>query len=379
MYWIVAYFIIATACCAITIKNLVGYGEVRKFYKVAISSLVIIGWFGAPPLYFVKKYDILSDVAYGNVSTVLFAMLAFVFILFVCLMFRDIVWFVIFRILKLSGRASWRWDPNNEETLAKANIVVATFTLFVCIYAAYSATKLPNIVEFNVVSDKITGNVKIVQLSDLHLNRNSSIEKVKKLVTRVNELSPDVIVLTGDIIDDEITKVKPFLQELREFSAPYGVYSVMGNQEFAYNIYEAKKALDENNMPLLFNGGKDIKIANVFIAGVPDYNAMSERINLWRTIYKSKKENYRVLLSHSPMIVDALSKDVFDMVLSGHTLGGQFFPFHWFVEKANHYLGGHYIVNNIDLFVSHGVGTYGPKMRLLAPADILVINLRTKN
>lgn len=379
MYWIVAFFIIAAACCAITIKNLVGYGEVRRLYKIAVSSVIIFGWFGATPLHLIKKYNILSDISYGNVSNFLYGMLAFVFILFVCLMLRDIVWFVIFRILKLCGYASWEWDPNNEETLTKANIAIVVLSSLICIYAAYAATKLPHVVEFNVVSDKITGNLKIVQLSDLHLNRSSSIDKVKKMVTRVNALTPDVIVLTGDIIDDEIAKVKPFLEELRELSAPYGVYSVMGNQEFKYNIYETKKAFDEHNMPLLFNGGIDIKMANVFIAGVPDYNAMSERINLWRTIYKSQKENYRVLLSHSPMIVDALSKDVFDMVLSGHTLGGQFFPFHWFVEKANHYLGGHYTINGIDLFVSRGIGTYGPQMRLLAPADITVINLRTKN
>ncbi len=378
MYWIVAYFIIAVACCAITVKNLVGYGEVRRSCKIAVAIFISIGWFGVAPLHLIKRYNILPDVIYGSLSDILYAMLAFVFILFVCLMLRDIVWFVIFRILKMCGYTSWELDPNNEETLAKANFVAVILSLIICGYATYSATKLPNTTEFNIVSDKITANLKIVQMSDLHLNRNSSITKIKKLVTQVNALTPDVIVLTGDIIDDEIGKITPYLNELRELSAPYGIYSVMGNQEFAYNIYEAKKALDENKMTMLFNGGKDIKISNVFIAGVPDYNSMPERINLWRTIYKSKKENYRVLLSHSPMITDALSKDVFDMVLSGHTLGGQFFPFHWFVEKSNHYLAGHYVVNGIDLFVSRGIETYGPKMRLLAPADITIINLRTK-
>ena len=378
MSFFIAYFIIALACCAITIKNLVGYGEVNRWIKIAVSALIIIGWFGAAPLEFIKRHNILTDVTYGTISTVLYAMLAFVFILFVCLMLRDIIWFVIFRILKLSGHASWEWDPNNETMLARANIVVAILTLVVCIYAAYQATKQPMVVELNVTSDKITGNLKIVQLSDLHLSRNSSVEHTRELVGKVNGLTPDIIVLTGDIIDDDINKIKPLLKELRELSAPYGIYSAMGNKEFSNNIYEAKKALDEHGIPLLFNGGTEIKMANVFIGAVPDYNTMSERINLWRTIYKTKKGTYRVLLSHSPMIVDALSKDVFDMVLSGHTLGGQFFPFHWFVEKANHYLGGHYNVNGIDLFVSRGVSTYGPKMRLFAPADIAVINLRTK-
>ncbi|MBQ8677002.1 MAG: metallophosphoesterase [Alphaproteobacteria bacterium] len=378
MPFLLIYLVIAAACSAITIKNLIGYGEVRRSCKIAVSIVVVLGWFGSLPVYWIKKYNLLNDTVYGVVSSVLYFMLAFVFVLFVLIMLRDILWFVFFQILKLTGHTSWSLDPNNEEVLSRANIVGAILALLICFYASYQGSKLPVVAELNVSSDKITSNLKIVQISDLHLERNVSRDKVKNLVDFVNSLNPDVVVLTGDIINDEMAKVSPLLYEMRAFSAPYGAYSVMGDNEFDNNVYDAKKAFDENGIPMLFNGGKDIKVANIFIAGVPDYSTMSERINLWRTIYKSKKENYRVLLSHSPLIIDALSKDVFDMVLSGHTHGGQFYPFHWIVEKMNSYLAGHYIVNGIDLFVSRGVGAWGPKMRLGAPADIAVINLRTK-
>ena len=220
--------------------------------------------------------------------------------------------------------------------------------------------------------------MKIYAISDLHISRTTSKERIKSIVDQVNALSPDAIVLTGDTIGDNINKINSLLDELRELSAPYGIYAIMGEHEFYNNVYDAKKAFEQRGITFLFNGGATIKIANIFIAGIPDYSTMAERINLWRTIYKSKKENYRVLLSHSPLIVDALSKELFDIVLSGRTHGGQFFPVHWFVQKLNHYLAGTYKVNDIDLFVSRGAGTLGPNMRLLAPADIAVVNLHPK-
>ena len=375
---LLAFVIIAVACAMITIRNLVGYGDYKPRFKIFVAIVVFVGWFSVLPFYLLKEYDLLPDSMYGFVYHTVHYMLAFMFILFVCLMLRDLVWFVIFRIFKIAGHASWNWDPSNSDKLNKANILVILFTLVFCCYAAWQATKLPNVVEINLSSDKITSSLRIAQISDLHLSRMSSVDRVRDVVSQVNLLNPDVIVLTGDIIDDKIEKITPFLEQLRELSAPYGVFVVMGGQEFHNNVYEAKKAFENNRMTFLFNGGVTIKNANIFISGVPDYSTMSERINLWRTIYKSKKSNYHVLLSHSPLIVEALSKELFDLVLAGHTHGGQFFPVHWFMQKVDHYLAGHYVVNGIDLFVSRGAGTWGPKMRLFAPADVAVFNLKAK-
>jgi len=378
MFFFLAFVIIALACATITIRNLIWYGNFGPVMRTIVTTIVIIGWFGVIPLYGLKKYNLLPDGIYGVLHNTLYGMLAFMFILFVMLLFRDTFWLITFKIMKMLGKASWNWDPNNEQRLNQVNLVTVLLSMAICIYAGWQAKKLPDIAEINLYSDKITNNIKIVQVSDFDLSRRTSKEKVKDIIKQVNLLTPDVVVLTGDVIGDNIEKIIPLLQELREFSAPYGVYAVMGEQEFEHNVYAAKKNFEALGITFLFNGGVTIKPANVFISGIPDYSSMSERINLWRTIYKSKQGEYRVLLSHSPMIIDALSKELFDVVLSGHTHGGQFFPFHWFVQKINNYLAGHYNINGIDLFVSRGVGTIGPQMRLLAPADIAVINLRSK-
>ena len=152
----------------------------------------------------------------------------------------------------------------------------------------------------------------------------------------------------------------------------------MGNHEFYNDVYAAKRILDKSKLQFLFNGGVHIKNSNVFLAGIPDMGTMAERINFWRTLNRSKQSDYKVLLSHSPSIVNSLSKGLVDLVLSGHTHGGQIFPLHWFAKKANNYLAGLYNKNGTDLYVSRGTGTWGPSMRFFAPSEITIINLLQK-
>ena len=101
-------------------------------------------------------------------------------------------------------------------------------------------------------------------------------------------------------------------------------------------------------------------------------------INLARTLEGSNQKQLKVLLSHNPEIASSISSYNFQVMLAGHTHGGQIFPFHFFVKKANKYLSGDYKVNDIDLHVSPGAGTWGPSMRLFAPSEIAVIDLIKK-
>ena len=259
-----------------------------------------------------------------------------------------------------------------------ANMIVVVFSILLTGYALYEGHKEPEVKDVFIYSDKISKNLRIAQISDMHITRATPDIQVRKLVHQVNGLNPDVVVLTGDTIDDTPSKIEDKLFSLRELSAPYGVYVIMGNHEFYNDIYASKKLFDKLGLKFLFNGGFHINKSNVFIAGIPDMGTMVERINLWRALNKSTKEDYKILLSHTPTIVDGLSRDLVDLVLSGHTHGGQIFPFHILVKQANKYLAGQYKVNDIDLYVSRGVGTWGPTMRLFAPSDIVMINLLKK-
>lgn len=378
MFSLGSFIIIAIASSIITINILIGISEIKSAKKITIAASIFIGWLGVIPLYWMKKYDILPDKVYFVLEYIFNFLLVFVFVLFLLLLLRDIVWYIVSNAFKLEDKIPWDWNPNNKTKLNKVNLIIIFICFSVCLYASWQAHKLPIIENKDVYNDKITGNLNLIQVSDLYLSRTSSEDQLEKLIIQINSLRPDVIVFTGDIINDKIEKVEPLIKKLQQLSAPYGLYAVMGDNEFHNNVYEAKKLFERNRIKFLFNGGITIKSSNIFISGIPDYITMTERINLHRTIYKSDKNSYRVLLSHSPIIIDALSKEVFDFVLAGHTLGGQFFPFHWFIKRMNKYLYGNYQVNGIDMFVSKGVGACGPKMRLFAPTDIASINFRSK-
>lgn len=373
-----AGLIVAVACSIITIRTLVGYTDLKLVYKLMVGTVIVLGWFAFLIVGFIRKYNILNAEAYSIVANGLYYLMGFVFILFIVIMMRDIVWYIIFGIAKLLKSDGWHIDPKNVSLLSKANFIVILFSIMVCAYAIYEGNKLPQVHEEFIYSDKINSNLRIIQLSDLHITRATSTTRLRQLVEQVNMLNPDVVVLTGDTVDDNIFLIEEQLGILKELSAPYGIYSIMGNHEFYNDVYAAKRILDSLGLKFLFNGGVHINNTNVFIAGIPDLNTMFERVNFWRTLNPSKKEDFKVLLSHTPIIINSLSDGIVDLVLAGHTHGGQIFPFHWLVKQANDYLAGKYKVNGIDMYVSRGAGAWGPQMRLFAPSDIVVINLLKK-
>ncbi len=378
MFFFIAGFIIATACSVITIKTLVGYSDMKLIYKISAAIVIVLGWFSFIIMGIIRKHELLPLEVYTVVHNVLYTLLGFVFILFVVIMLRDIVWYTIFGIAKLLKIDGWHIDPKNISLLGKANLIVVSFSVLLSIYALYQGLKLPTVNEEFIYSSKVNSNLRIIQLSDLHITRATPVSRIAKIVNQVNLLNPDVIVLTGDTIDDNPTLVEKQLNVLKELSAPYGIYSIMGNHEFYNDVYAAKRALDAYGFKFLFNGGFHINNSNVFIAGIPDLGTMVDRVNFWRTLNNTKKDNYNVLLSHAPSILDSLSGGIVDLVLSGHTHGGQIFPFHIMVKQANGYLAGKYSLNKTDMLISRGVGTWGPPMRLFAPSDITIINLLRK-
>ncbi len=378
MLFYLALVIIATACSTITIRTLIGYSDIKLMYKIAIGITVVSGWFATIILRLLKLIPNLNTEFYSVTSSVLYALMGFMFILFIIIMLRDIVWYLMFYSLKLFKINAWYLDPQNLSVLKIANLIVIFIAFFISIYASFEGNKVPVVIKETIQSDKISRNLRIVQVSDLHITRATSNNKIVKIINTINAQNPDIIVLTGDTIDDNINIIEEKINLLSELSAPYGIYAIMGNHEFYNDVYAFKKAIENNGIKFLFNGGVHIANSNIYLAGLPDFSTMFERINLWRSIQNSQKADFKILLSHQPVIINSLDKNLYNLVLSGHTHGGQIFPMHLLTRKTNQYLGGRYKANGIDLIVSRGAGAWGPQMRLFAPSDIIVIDLLKK-
>ena len=377
----IAFFIVAAACSAITIKTLVGYSDIKLVGKALISAIVLLGWFSPLFISVLKHVSWLPPKVFAAISFGGYTLLGFAFIVFCLLMLRDITWYGVYGIAKFMGLDNWSINPKNISVLSYANMMVVFLSLIIGGYALYEGVKIPEVNNITISTPLISRNLRLVQLSDLHIDRTTPVSRVQKIVEKVESLAPDAILITGDLIDDDTTVLDKQLEALQNLSAPYGVYVSIGNHELYNGLYPWIYKYGKMGFKVLFNQGETVAY-EIFIAGIPDAHTANSHpnhnINLTNSLKGSHQNQFRILMSHNPEIVNSISRYNYQLVLSGHTHGGQIFPFHIFVKKANQYLSGDYKVNDIDLHVSPGAGTWGPSMRLFAPSEIAVIDLIKK-
>ena len=172
------------------------------------------------------------------------------------------------------------------------------------------------------------------------------------------------------------------MAELERLEAKYPPLYTFGNHEFYQGLIPWQFKFKNMGFLIMFNHGVRIPDHNVYIAGIPDAHIANNsdvwNVNFLRAFKGAREGSYRILLSHTPDFVDYLNKENVDLQLSGHTHGGQIFPFHIFAKYANKYLSGLYEVNGVKLYVSNGAGYWGPAMRLFAPSEITVIDLKAQ-
>lgn len=373
--------IIAIAATAITIKTLVGYIELHFSIKLLISLFVILSWFAPAIVGGIRSSSWGDTTAFTYFSAVAYFLFGAAFILLVLLLFRDFLWFGAYEIAKLLKLAkASALNPSDYQKLNLANIYTICLTFVLSFYACYEALRVPSVKEITLTSPKIKQAYTIVQLSDIHVNRTTSIAHLQKLVDKVNALNPDVILLTGDIGDDKVSKVEEQMFVLKGLKSKYGEYIVYGNHELYNGLPGWQLRFSQQDWTALFNSGVKIKGTELYIGGIPDISfirgARFFKLDMAKTFENAKPEDYKILLSHSPKFYkEEEFKPGYDLQLSGHTHGGQIFPFHFLVWQANKYLAGLYDLEGAKLYVSRGAGYWGAPLRLFAPSEITLIKL----
>jgi hypothetical protein len=224
---------------------------------------------------------------------------------------------------------------------------------------------------------------KIVFIADIHHKYFFSVKRVRALVNSVNQMKPDVILLGGDYIVYSSKYAAPCFAELKSLHAPLGVYGVLGNHDYweGKNIvlHEMKNA---GIIPLV-NEAKWLIIGKrrIKIGGTEDY--WEGTADIAPTLAGTTEKDTVILLSHNPDIVETITDKRIDLVLSGHTHGGQvtFFGL-WapFIPSAcgNKYRTGLIKTNFTKVLVTNGVGSIGVPFRFFAPPQINVIFLQRK-
>ena len=367
----VAYVIIAIACSAITYKTYMGYGNYPWYVKALFLLFVAFSW-SIPFIVFNLK-DSITDNFSSSAIDVLYFFFGFIFLLFILTFTRDVFWMLIDFIRKTPIE-----QIKNPPHLGIVNFYTIVFTLLFCFYGLYEAKKEPNIKTFNIQSTKIKENTKVVMLSDLHIDVDISDKYLNNIVEKVNNLNPDLVVLVGDIADNSPKNISKHVEKLSNIKSKNGIYLTFGNHETYNGELDWLMAYSKMKLIPLINYGEEIGDTGIYIAGIPDINASKHgkmKVLTKNALYYATSDNYVIMLSHTPKIAEGITKDNTDLILSGHTHGGQIFPFHLLTKKSNDgRLAGFYDVEGIKMYVSRGTRYWGPPLRIGAPSEITIFN-----
>jgi uncharacterized protein len=220
----------------------------------------------------------------------------------------------------------------------------------------------------------------VVQLSDIHVGETVGRGFVESLVRRTNALNPDLIVITGDLVDGGVESLAPLVAPLADLRARDGVWFVTGNHEYYSGASAWVEHLGTLGIRVLQNERVPIRGEKGFdLAGTEDYSAAAhvhERAqDIPRALAGRDPNRPVVLLAHQPRSFPEACALGVDLQLSGHTHGGQIFPMHYLTGRVQPYLSGLHRRGNSLIYVSRGAGYWGPPMRLGAPAEITRIIL----
>ncbi len=218
-------------------------------------------------------------------------------------------------------------------------------------------------------------------VSDIHLWPTNGIHHIERIVKKVNALSPDMILLVGDIVDGELDPVirRDIGNYLRKFQARYGIYGVNGNHEYIWGISRAHKYLKDHNITILDDS--ICKVAGIQLIGRRDISCLrfgQKRKNLGEMLTKWSEETV-IVMDHQPKQLSEAEENNVDIQFSGHTHNGQLWPINFIVKKIFEVPKGYKKKWNTHIFVSPGVGTWWPPVRTNARPEILFVQVLFEN
>jgi predicted MPP superfamily phosphohydrolase len=224
--------------------------------------------------------------------------------------------------------------------------------------------------------------LRIVQISDLHVGMTIHRPFVEAVVETANALDADLAVLTGDLVDGAVPQLAEHVAPLGRLKARDGVLAVTGNHEYYCGAEPWIDEFRRLGIRMLMNEHVVLRRgdAELVVAGIPDFGAHrfhpTHRADPVRALAGAPDDAPRVLLAHQPRAAPQAEAAGFRLQLSGHTHGGQFFPWNLFVPLQQPYTAGLHRHGDMWVYVSRGTGYWGPPKRLGAPSEITLVTLR---
>lgn len=354
-------------------------GGQRKFTALLLGVLAVLTFS------FLPVSRMLPRTVETAFAWVVFPWLGFTLLMLVSMLATDVFWLLI----NLLQPAPMH-DPGRRLLIQRAigftalgaSGLLGVFSLW---NGLRQVTVKPLTVRLNRLPKSLDG-LKIVQISDLHIGPLIDGEWLRQIVDKVNALKPDIIVVTGDLADGSVEKLGHLVAPIADLTAPLGVYFITGNHEYYYGVEPwcahiaslGLRVLRNERVSIVSGAQRD----SFDLAGVDDWSSRrfsGQGPDLPKALAGRDPDKALVLLAHQPVAIDEASAHGVDFQLSGHTHGGQIWPFNYVVYLQQPYVKGfhRHLGTATQIYVSSGTGFWGPPMRFGTSSEITNITLRS--
>jgi len=372
------------------VRDTTGPGRTRRILTVVLIALVLLL---VATLVLPRVIGLRESGWYAWPGYLWFGLIVY---LFLTLLVLEPVRLALRGWVKRAPRSPTESEPGSESVdshalnrrmfIARASAVAASAaSVSVVGFGAATALGPPDLLQVPIRLrrlDPALRGFRIAVVSDIHLGPLAGRSHTERIVETINAAEPDLVAIVGDLVDGTVAELGPAAAPLRDLAAPEGAFFVTGNHE--YFVEDPTSWLVElerlgvqplrNANTVVRRGGAAFDLVGVNdIAGErrddpPDFDRAFAGVDAGRPT---------VLLAHQPVLVSEAAARGVDLQLSGHTHGGQMWPFHYAVRMVQPSLAGLSSVDDTQLYVTRGAGFWGPPVRIGAPPDVTVVTLES--
>lgn len=350
----------------------------RAGWRVLLAAVLLLA----------SKYHLLQQWAFGTMFSP--EMPRALIVVFSGLFCAFVLLFFLTAILDMLLVAAWfvrRGRAVERRHVTQARYAMGMAALLLSAIGVHEAIKVPDVRRIELTLHDLPlalDGFRLVQLTDLHISRLLDGQWAREVVERTNALTPDLIVITGDLIDGTPAARHDDVKPLGELSAKYGVVTILGNHEYYFNAGQWRTVFEKLGMFALINAHLRVPAdgGELIVAGLADPTALEHEESgpdATHALQGVPHEAATILLTHRPVDTTLHAQAGVDLQLAGHTHGGMIRGFDALVvAPLNHgFASGHYAIGDMHLYVSNGTGLWnGFPIRLGVPAEITEITLR---
>ncbi|MGD9058483.1 MAG: metallophosphoesterase [Desulfobacterales bacterium] len=390
----IIFFAISALLAGYITWRLFGKAAFRRRWKLVMAAGIVATLF-APVITILLRRSGFDNLGLHLLTWAGYLGVGFLSFVFSYVVIRDLAWLPVAAVKTIKARfgrsARRRTKSQSIESPSRRGFLVNSMNYGILAAAALTtgygvaeAKQTPQVKRVPVPIDNLPPDLagfRIVQITDIHVNPTFRRDSVEEIVAVVNTLDADVVALTGDLVDGSVDQLEYDVAPLAQIRSKSGNFFVTGNHEYYSGVIEWINEVRRLGFTVLLNEHQVIARgqARLLLAGVTDYRGgnflSTHRSDPQKALEGAPAADMKILLAHQPKNIFAAARAGYDLQISGHTHGGQFFPWNLLVGFAQPYVYGLHTHENTQIYVSRGTGYWGPPVRVGSPSEITLIEL----